>query len=66
MYLISNKQLADCVRFTRIMIETMLARDTRAMNVRRVAGKLLKQLKAKQPLSEVELFEVMSSYKRRK
>lgn len=58
MYLISNKQLADCIRFTGLMIETMPVTDTRSYNLKRMAGILLKQLRAKQPLSESELSDL--------
>lgn len=58
MYLISNKQLADCIRFTELMIETMPVTDNRSYNMKRMAGILLKQLRVKQPLSESELSEL--------
>lgn len=58
MYIISNKQLADCIRFTELMIETMPVTDNRSYNMKRMAGILLKQLRVKQPLSESELSEL--------
>lgn len=61
MYIISNKQLADCIRFTALMIETMPVTGNRSYNMKRMAGILLKQLRAKQPLSESELSEIKRS-----
>ena len=58
MYIISNKQLADCIRFTALMIETMPVTDNRSYNMKRMAGILLKQLRVKQSLSESELSEL--------
>lgn len=58
MYIISNNQLADCIRFTELMIETMPVNDNRSYNIKRMAGILLKQLRVKQPLSESELSEL--------
>ena len=58
MYIISNKQLADCIRFTGLVFEKMPVTDNRSYNIKRMAGILLKQLRAKRPLSELELSEL--------
>lgn len=59
MYAISNKQMEDCRRFIELMCEHLPITDNRSYNIKRMAGILLKQLKAKQPLSQSELTDLI-------
>lgn len=54
MYIISNKQMEDAIKFIEAYRKSVNvnACDTRTYNSVRLAGILLKKLRAKQPLSE--------------
>ena len=55
MIIISNKQRDDIVRYIELMCENMKSTDTKTYNTKRLAMKLHRVLKAKQPLSKEEL-----------
>lgn len=54
MYIISNKQMEDAIKFIEAYRKSVDVNscDTRTFNSVRLAGILLKKLRAKQPLSE--------------
>ncbi len=51
MIAISNKQRDDIVRYLDLMCDALKGEDTRTYNTKRLARKLAKTLRAKQPLS---------------
>ena len=52
MILISNKQRDDIVKYIDLMCEALTGSDNRTYNTKRLARKLAKQLRAKQPLPD--------------
>lgn len=48
MFLISDRQMELCIRFIEVMCENIPTGSVRNANTKRLAGKLLKQLRAKQ------------------
>lgn len=50
MILISNKQRDDIVRYIDLMCEALTSNDLRTFNTKRLARKLAKQLRQKQPV----------------
>ena len=57
MITISNKQRDDAVRYIDLLCQTLQGNDTRTYNTIRLARKLSKVLKAKQPFSASESSE---------
>lgn len=61
MYIISNKQMEDIIKYVedfRMSVDVKQC-DTRTYNSYRLAGILVKKLKAKQPFSKDDLTEGM-------
>lgn len=55
MYIISNRQRDDILRYIEILCKCLPTKGTKAINTRRLAMNLHKALEAKQPLSKEEL-----------
>ena len=62
MIAISNKQRDDIVRYIDLMCDALKGEDTRTYNTKRLARKLSKQLRAKQPLSAESMSEQFRTF----
>lgn len=64
MYIISNKQMEDIIRFVGAYCLSIEAgdSDTRKLNSVRLAGNLLRKLRAKQPLSQPSAIKPHKGY----
>ena len=64
MYIISNKQMEDIIKYVETWEESVQLKDCSAKiyNSVRLARILLKRLKAKQPFSKSELSEELRKY----
>lgn len=55
MIVISNKQRDDIVRYLDFLCGKVPGNDLRTINTKRLAGSLVKKLKAKKPLSDYDM-----------
>lgn len=64
MYIISNKQMEDIIRYVEAYCLSVGASesDTRKLNSVRLAGILLRKLRAKQPLAQPSDIEPLKGY----
>ena len=55
MIVISNKQRDDIVRYLEYLCDRVEGDDLRTINTKRLAGAIVKKLRAKKPLSDYDM-----------